>query len=117
MSSVVSLLEPYKYVLWLWYIFEDQTLEETHNLLHIYYPEVELLPQNGPLASGYPSARTLSRTFHEWSYSKRELAVRSPKLQQELQERLWTLFYNLALSDEEIMLFLDAEGFGISLRS
>jgi len=54
MSSIISLLEPYKYVLWIWYIFEDQTLEATHNLLHTHYPEVELLQQNSQHASVYP---------------------------------------------------------------
>lgn len=117
MSSIISLLEPYKYVLWISYIFEDQTLEATHNLLHTHYPEVELLQQNLQHASAYPSERTLCRIFHEWNYSKRELVMRSPVLQQAIQERLWTLFYDLALLDTEIMLFLNTEGFHISLRS
>ena len=43
--------------------------------------------------------------------------MRSPVLQQAIQERLWTLFYDLALLDTEIMLFLNTEGFHISLRS
>ena len=65
----------------------------------------------------YPSARTLSRNLHELSYSKRELAMRSLKLQHELQERLWTMFYNLSHSGEEIMPFLDGEMLSISLPS
>ena len=120
MSSAATLLVPYKYILWVWYIFEDQTLEVTHELLHQHYPEVELLqhcPANSPLASAYPSVRTLSRIFNYWNYGKRELVILTPAVRQAIQERLGALFYQLALSDEEIMLFLNAEGFNITLRS
>lgn len=120
MSASTPLLTPYKYLLWIWYIFEDQILESTHNLLHTNCPEVELLQLSANIsqpASAYPSIRTLSRTFHQWNYCKRHIPKIDSISRQAIQERLWTLFYHLGLSDNEIMLFLQSEGYLISERS
>ena len=120
MSASTPLLAPYKYLLWVWYIFEDKTLESTHDLLHTHCPEVELLQfraNNSQPANAYPSIQTLSLTFHQWNYHKWHLPSMDSLSRQAIQERLWTLFYHLGLSDEEIMLFLQAEGYLISQRS
>lgn len=87
-------------------------------LLHNTYPE--LLPwssafQNGLISSYFPSIRTLEYALHAWRYSKRQLDNETFGTEDDLQQRLWVLFYQYGLNDHEILRFLECDQYYISL--
>jgi len=92
-----------------WFFVEGQTMFETRQLLHRQFPEIKSISYSG---SDYPSIRTLERTIREWGY------IRNPRQlveSDEFQQRLRVLFFEFALSDDEILRFLRRDGFDITL--
>lgn len=107
-TSASELLKPYKEVLWYWYIFENKTIAITRQTLQQHYPEVHALA----FTETFPSLRTLERTFQAWGFWKNGVIGNNSQLCQ----RVWVLFYDMNLTDVEILRFLEKEGYLISLK-
>lgn len=106
-----SSLEPYKHVIWSWYILENRTIEDTRFLLQHTYPIVTTINQ----WQDFPSTCTLECTIKDWSCKKQIRSLESQKVL--LGARLWVLFYDFGLSNAEIIHFMHHEGFSISQRT
>jgi len=133
-------MDTFKELICYWYIFENCTLEETHDLLSIkvnqeifqhnmeegithstlsyyrQYHEIKLHTlglDSRTNQAVLPSRRTLERKLHSWKFQKNErLGIDDSQLVQ----RLWVLFYDMGLNDKEIIGFLGREGYTLSLR-
>lgn len=105
-------LEPYKAVIWSWYIIDKHTLSDVKDLLCERFPELVTVQQ------GFPSIHTLERTLKQWGpeFQKRNQPFIGDD-KKNLFARLWTLFYTYGLSDDEIMGFLKKENLQISKRT
>lgn len=115
---IYTALEPYKHVIWSWYIIQNQTVSATRMLLQNTYPELlacSSTSQNGLISSYFPSMRTLEYALHAWRYSKRQFTNETFGTEEALQQRLWVLFYQYGLNDQEILKFLERDQYYISL--
>lgn len=104
-------LEPYKHVIWSWYILSHQTIEDTQKLLQYTYPA---LAMSYPGRDDFPCTRTLQRALNEWGFKKYNKPLDNTS---ELCHELWILFYDLGLNDGEIMRFLQRGGYMINKQS
>lgn len=112
-------LEPYKHVIWSWYILQNNTVSHTRILLQSTYPELLTFTGTSQNADGinyFPSMRTLENALHRWGYFKRnpQQAIYD-KGNDLVQQRLWVLFYQYGLNDQEILGFLNWDEYNISL--
>lgn len=103
---VMFVLEPYKLIIWSWYILDNRTLLETHNLLHNNYHQITTSNCNKPL-----SLRTLESQLCQWGFKK----YNQPHNNGQLCQRIYVLFYDLGLNDHEILLFLQCEKYNITI--
>lgn len=111
-------LEPYKHVIWFWYIIQNRTFSETRMLLQNTYSDIlgcSGVGYNGLVTSYYPSIRTLEYALYAWGYSKPTSANEIFGMEKDLQQRLWVLFYQYGLNHNEILRFLECDQYFISL--
>lgn len=112
-------LSRYQYVIWLWYILENHTIENVRIMLQTEYPEILLLAKsNSKNSQDFPSKSTLERALKSWGFrkNKSQMLNLDPMRVAELQTRLWTFFYEFGLSDINIQLFLQQEGYDIEMK-
>jgi hypothetical protein len=76
------------------------------------YPQISQPPE-GP---SYPSLRTLKRTFAVWKFQKNNIIHSSLCRSATLPATLWTYYYQWGLSDEDMLRFLEREGYSMTLR-
>jgi len=105
-------LKPYKSVLWTWYILEDHSVKDIHQLFHEYFVQ-DIMDANSDNVS-YPSVRTLKRYLNTWSFKKRNLLGELDL--HALQQELWIFFWQWGLTDTEIMRFLAKRGYRLTMR-
>ena len=124
MDSLPSILSinSFKSLLWFWYIYQNKTASETHQELHAYIVQshqnsCEAIGENCPhdILSYLPSLRTTQRLFKEWNFRKGS-ALAHLGQDQQLCQRIWLLFYDMGLNDQEILRFLNKENYEINMR-
>jgi len=115
-------IDSFKYLLWFWYIYQNKTASETHQELMSYMVQAhqvscEVVGETCPhdILSYVPSLRTTQRLFQEWNFRKGS-QLRHLSQDQQLCHRIWLLFYDLGLNDQEILRFLIKEQYTIDLR-
>lgn len=106
-------LEPYKTVIWSWYIADNHSFQITRDLLHEHHPEIV-----NTTRPDYPSLRTLERTIQSWGsdFPKRNMPLNEVQKNQ-LMQRLWVLFYTYGLNNDEIMGFINKDNTAITKRT
>lgn len=107
----VSVLTPYKDVLWYWYIMEDYTVKQIRLLFGEHFP---YCTQTGVS----PTARTFERAFTTWNFRKKtpEWVMEMRTKRSDILSLLWVFFYEWGLSDVEIQLFMRLDGYDFSIR-
>lgn len=103
-----ALNDTFRYLLWYWYIHENQTLSNTRVLFRQQHPNLEIYQQ----IPDFPSEKTLQRAFIRWEYSKNAKSYNSDHLNREL----WVYFYYWGLNDREILTFLNSRGYSLNAR-
>lgn len=106
-SQYISILEPYQVIIWSWYILENHTLADTYLLLQQHYFDILTSTQGT-----FPSMRSLQYQLQRWGFRKNTLPLKNIQLCQ----RIYVLFYDLGLTDHEILLFLQRERYDLSIH-
>ena len=115
-------IDSFKSLLWFWYIYQNKTASETHQELQAYIVQSHQNSCGGvgehcqhDILSYAPSLRMIQRLFHEWNFRKGS-ALAYLSQDQQLCQRIWLLFYDMGLNDQEILRFLNKESYGINMR-
>lgn len=107
-------MEIFKELLWYWYIYENRTASDTHQLFQQHLINLSNTSTDTVLLPFLPpSVRTLQRRFQEWDFIK----YNQFQFSAALETRLWVLFYDMGLNDSEMLGFLHKEGYPISIKT
>jgi hypothetical protein len=111
-DAVIFSLEPYKSVLWTWYILEDHSVQDIHQLFHEYF--VQGIIDSNCNNISYPSVHTVQCHLNTWSFKKRNLLAELDF--HALKHVLWIFFCQWGLTDTEIMRFMTKRSYRLTMR-